>query len=699
MHRLLAVCTMVALLLSGAVIAADGPAAPPYEIPRLDNIPIDGNPDAWADGGFRVDVLADTASTRPWGFESSFRLGWDDRGLLALVTVTQPTVVPGPDGALDRGDSVEVMLADGADPGQGVKVIAAPGDGSGRQQIKDLRDAAAAHRYPASATTACTRRSDGYVAEFLIPWENIGMTAELGRQADVQVCVNSFASPGQKFRAVWWPAADAGNASEAYPVFLSNRASPPIRAAAFAEYQRFRRARVFVTAAGPQGQSCTISAPQLPSISAQLDPHGEHLAAGVWLAMPPPGQTYPFITVRVGTATLPPLHLPDPQPARHAAFMREDIRFTPPVFHDAAFPSCDFEHPAEVEDLIGPYVLSPKFYDSQYNVVTTAATPGRFGAIVRVAADDGTIFTRFATLFREPDDVDWNEDARNLAATLPDGLMRDPAIRDEYSAAINDFARQALIDDLQHDPAGAQFLAWLNERRRGQTDQPDFHAADQKWWFGLRQKLHLPPYRYLIYTPASYNRGTEKWPLIVFLHGVGERGEDLNIVKTQGLPKYLLGKRDFHFIVASPQCPQLERWNPWEINAMIDEVVRKYRVDQDRIYLTGLSMGGMGAWETAWQFPDRFAAVVPISGRFAADRVARLKNLPIWVFHGVKDPVVSVADDQKSVQALQKIGGHVKFTFYPQGEHDVWTHTYADPQLYLWLLAQRRGHPATQPDD
>jgi predicted esterase len=699
MMRILTVGIALACLLGGAVFAADGPAALPYEIPRLDNIGIDGNPAEWGNRGFRVDVMADTASTRPWGFESSFRLGWDDRGLLALVSVTEPTSIDGPDHKLASGDSVELMLADGADPDQGVQVIVAPGPDLGRQQINDRRDSASTRRYAASVTTACTRRSDGYTAEILVPWQNIGLTPGLGRQAYVQVCVNNYASPGKRYQAVWWPQQDRGNPADAYPVLLSDRASPAIHAAAFADYERFRRARVYVTASGPQDQSCTIGAPQLPPVSVQFEPHGQHLAAQAWLPMPPPGQTYPFIAVRVGGTMLPVLHLPDPQVARHDAFLHEDVLFNPPVFTDAAFPDCDFEHPAEVEDLIGPYVVQPTFYDSHYNVVTSAQTPGRYGAIVHIQADDGKTYTRFATVFREPDDVDWADTVQGFAATLPNQLVSDAGIRDEYSDAINDFAHEAFVSNLRRESIGAQFLAWVYEARPGAPDQPDFRTADQKWWFGLRQKLGLVERpRYLVNTPPAYNRDkSRKWPLIVFLHGSGERGDNLDVLKTQGLTKLLQTKKDLPFVVVSPQVLPLERWNPWEVNMLIDEVRQKYRIDDDRIYLTGLSMGGFGTWETAWQFPQRFAAVAPICGSFAADEVAKLKDLPIWVFHGVKDPVVPISGDRKCVETLQKIGGHVRYTFYPEGGHDVWTETYADPRLYSWLLQQRRGHSSTEP--
>ncbi|MBN1418021.1 MAG: prolyl oligopeptidase family serine peptidase [Planctomycetes bacterium] len=194
---------------------------------------------------------------------------------------------------------------------------------------------------------------------------------------------------------------------------------------------------------------------------------------------------------------------------------------------------------------------------------------------------------------------------------------------------------------------------------------------------------------YLLFLPEGYEKAQKPWPLILFLHGAGESGNDLQKVKVHGPPKIVETKRDFPFIVVSPQSPG-RGWNADTLVALLDDVVSKYKVDKDRIYLTGLSMGGFGSWALAAAYPDRFAAVVPICGGGNPADAKRLKDLPIWVFHGAKDPVVPIARSEAMVSALKEAGGNVKFTVYPEAGHDSWTATYDDPELYKWMLEQRR---------
>ena len=123
---------------------------------------------------------------------------------------------------------------------------------------------------------------------------------------------------------------------------------------------------------------------------------------------------------------------------------------------------------------------------------------------------------------------------------------------------------------------------------------------------------------------------------------------------------------------------------------MLDEIVEKYKVDQDRVYVTGLSMGGFGTWALAVHTPDRFAAILPVCGGGDPRQAKRIAHIPAWVFHGAKDPLVPLAASQKMVEALKKNGGSVKFTVYPEAGHDAWTETYANPQIYEWLLQQKR---------
>jgi predicted peptidase len=195
--------------------------------------------------------------------------------------------------------------------------------------------------------------------------------------------------------------------------------------------------------------------------------------------------------------------------------------------------------------------------------------------------------------------------------------------------------------------------------------------------------------KYLIYLPKDYDEKAA-WPLLLFLHGSGERGDDLDLVKVHGPPKLIEAGKQFPFIVVSPQCPKNHSWEPYQLLALLDEVCEKYKVDKNRIYLTGISMGGFGTWALAAHVPDRFAAIVPICGGGEVANAKRLARIPTWVFHGAKDTTVPLERSQKMVDALKKNGGDPKFTIYPDAEHDSWTQAYDTPELYEWLLQQKR---------
>lgn len=203
---------------------------------------------------------------------------------------------------------------------------------------------------------------------------------------------------------------------------------------------------------------------------------------------------------------------------------------------------------------------------------------------------------------------------------------------------------------------------------------------------------------YLLYLPPNYDAQTEQqFPLILFLHGSGERGSDLNRVKLHGIPEILETGRDLPFIIVSPQCPADSHWtlHVEALNALLDSVLEQYRVDENRVYLTGLSMGGAGTWMLAGAYPERFAAAVPICARIVPLPLPRLSHLPIWAFHGDADEVVPVSDAQRTADGLNAIGGNVRLTIYPGVGHDSWSQTYSKPELYDWLLSHRRPQPGS----
>ena len=196
---------------------------------------------------------------------------------------------------------------------------------------------------------------------------------------------------------------------------------------------------------------------------------------------------------------------------------------------------------------------------------------------------------------------------------------------------------------------------------------------------------------YLLYLPQAYETNEEKWPLLLFLHGAGERGDDLELVKVHGPPKMIAEGEDFPFVVISPQCPEGVWWSIETLHALIIEVVETHRIDTSRIYVTGLSMGGYGSWGLAYTYPDLFAAAVPICGGGEPEKAPLMKEIPTWVFHGAKDEAVPLERSQEMVDALEEAGGNVRFTIYPEAGHvGAWENAYGDPELWDWLVKQRR---------
>jgi predicted peptidase len=202
-------------------------------------------------------------------------------------------------------------------------------------------------------------------------------------------------------------------------------------------------------------------------------------------------------------------------------------------------------------------------------------------------------------------------------------------------------------------------------------------------------------YKYFLTLPDGYAADTaKKWPLLVFLHGAGERGDDLNLLKKHGPPKMISAGHKFDAIVVCPQVPAGDFWNPHGVKALVDKMKKEYRVDEARVYLTGISMGGFGTFDTIAAYPEVFAAAIPICGGAGINVVkfAPLKDMPIWIFHGGSDPTVPVAYSEMAKKWFDRNKApNVKLTIYPEALHDSWTQTYDNPEVWKWLFEQKRG--------
>tara|TARA_B100000959_G_scaffold45648_1_gene46341 strand:- start:3208 stop:3924 length:717 start_codon:yes stop_codon:yes gene_type:complete len=198
---------------------------------------------------------------------------------------------------------------------------------------------------------------------------------------------------------------------------------------------------------------------------------------------------------------------------------------------------------------------------------------------------------------------------------------------------------------------------------------------------------------YLFYLPEDYkNDKDKKWPTILFLHGMGERGDDLELVKIHGVPKIVDSKKDFQFIAISPQCPIDFVWRDEEmliaLESLLLKIIKNFRVDKSRLYVTGLSMGGRGTWAIAAYRPDLFAAAAPICGGGDPATTSRLTKLPFWVFQGALDEVHFPKESEIMIKSLKNKGGEVRYTLYPELHHDSWTITYDNSELYKWFLSK-----------
>ncbi len=251
-----------------------------------------------------------------------------------------------------------------------------------------------------------------------------------------------------------------------------------------------------------------------------------------------------------------------------------------------------------------------------------------------------------------------------------------------------------------------------------QAPDPELMQTRQKFQTQLQHKVELD---YLLYLPPGYDaKADKKWPLILFLHGAGERGTNLASVAYHGPPKLVrktppvpkneteAGRTNReaatkllaeNFIVVSPQCPSGQSWEDDAVLGLLDSVLASHAVDTNRVYLTGLSMGGFGSWSLLGKAPDRFAAIAPICGGGNSIDIllprrgkgTALKSLGVWAFHGAKDPVVVLAESERMIAAIKKAGvKDVQLTVYPEAQHDSWTETYSNPKLYEWFLAHER---------
>jgi predicted peptidase len=224
------------------------------------------------------------------------------------------------------------------------------------------------------------------------------------------------------------------------------------------------------------------------------------------------------------------------------------------------------------------------------------------------------------------------------------------------------------------------FSAWLNKPSPGSVGV--IHLEHIEGLYSFSNDC-------LVYLPFSYDRSAS-FPLLLYLHGAGDRGNDLSSVREHGLPRFLSDGGDYPTIVVAPQCYQGRYWQPVELSRLLDFLEDQFAINPGRIYVLGESMGGSGAWSLAQYSPHRFAAIVPLCGGSDTYAAESLKDLPIWAFHGEQDDTVPLADSERMVDAVVKAGGKARLTVLKGRGHDLRDLAWKHEALVEWMLSQRR---------
>lgn len=494
---------LLCMFVLGAFILATAMAddSPLFDVPRLSNINIDGNHSDWSDRGFRVGIITSVEGEMlpAADFNSDFRLGWDERGLLLLLNVSDDIAVEEPDESqLWQRDSVELFIATKRGSSQYYQVVISPGLDSKysnlRKQIQDHRaDKSSPEKLAVDAERVKTE--SGYILEVLLPWQNLAMEPKAGHEIGFQLYVNDADNTDDRFQTVWYPLAGTNsNPAAMHRLRLADSPSPAVLVVAGGKYERMRRTRINVSAVVELiDQEVEVKVGDKVLARGKLTAEDGRASASLSMPIPPRGNPYGELTVSIDSKHSTTLNLPNPDERRARALMDAELHFKPAVFSGAEFPACDFEQPLWVEELIGPYEIKTTFYDRDYQIVTSAERPGRYGAIIEVVPEKGRVVRRFRTLFRQPENIQWWFRDLPISIELPKEFGIDPDVIAGQSKAISEHLKWRFVDGFYRDDDSATMLAGLYETKPDSGEvrvSDDAWAKDRQWWVGLKRKFY-----------------------------------------------------------------------------------------------------------------------------------------------------------------------------------------------------------------
>jgi len=649
----------------------------PISIPEIDlrNLAFSGSPVPnsaapnvdWTKVGLPISVFqAEGPFLHSKEFSAQARLGWSSQAVLMHVDVTAPHVTESEDAErLYEGDSVEFMFRRPGAEQELFQVVVSPGISSSHREPRirlfDYRPAELRQAARPEAFVSRTLSKSGYGLTIALPWQLIGTPPNLGELVGAKVTVNHL-EPGRSRSRLVWTGNDNRNDFWNPPVVRLDQTSGkpnPFQAWVTWDDDLVNGAAYVMSTPENAGTNVSFGLGDGPKTAETLSRDGDRSIARFRIPGPLPGDELPPLTVEIEGQSVNPV-VPDIQAQRLGLFRSgansepgprgsrtTTLAARPAIFTTPDFPPTGYPDLKYVEKLVGPTQVKTAYFDPAGNQVAHPDQPGRYIAKVDVQNAEAS-FTAYLTLFRQPG--------------IWQGETKDARV------------------------ACAEF-----EGKLGPGSRPDAaRKADRDAIHALRKKLGTQiKYDYIINVPTGYKAGSDhRWPLIVYLHGSGGGEDKAWATARDGDGPMGYGRRnpDFPFITVALRSHG--GWFPPAVEDVIDDVEAKYSIDTSRVYLMGFSMGGFGTWATAYDRPDRFAAIAPVAaGGGDASLMPLLKNVPAWVFNGGDDEVTPPRLARGAVEALKQAGGTVRYTEYPGMEHgDSLRLAFAEKQLYAWLL-------------
>ena len=667
-----------------------GAAEPSLRIPL-----IAGAETNWPASAFQVAALTPRPPTQPPN-ASHLALAWSPEGLKVWVDVADRT--PDEASSADKlwmADSIELFVASPSGSKNFIQLMVAPGRVAGMEQPRWFYVNQQSEKKPLKdPEIRVDRREDGYRMFILFPWSNLLAPPQEGESIGLQLYLNDSISGKGNSRLVWYPAEENTNPANYYSVQLASKASEPQDAVAWLQIEKLSSVKLSLAGSADRaGQPIFARLTGSESWSdlgvfgageKELSRFSGNLPANLADA------AKAKLEIKAGTTLLPSLEIPDVRTLRQKVLRKTEVVAKPSIFGTPAFPPIGFLNSELAEAVFGPVEIKVRWFNGDYQEVTKADKAGRYGALVDIQTADGLTDQRRITLYSTGKPFSTRTERYETSLRLPDAFGLPAEVTQRESGLVDDFLNSRLHSLAQTDAGWAVLLAGLQDANRHPESLHglDAWAMNEDWWYGLEKKLGTAkPYQALTYLPKDYEADkTKTWPLVLFLHGSGERGDDLNKVKKNGLTKLLDAGKEFPFITLAPQCPEEEWWSANRLDDLANETMKRYRVDPRRIYVTGISMGGYGTWNLAGHYPEKYAAAVPVCGGGLPDLGVRLKQMPVWAFHGADDVTVPPQASQRIVEAIRKAGGDPQLTLYPGVGHNSWDNAYQKESLGSWFL-------------